>query len=558
MKLHSLLAVAMSTLLAAGCSSDEPFFNNGGNGNNGATGNAYISLSVQLPTSTSTRATDTYDDGAEKEYAVRDMTVLIFDANNNFEHCYSTENNSMQLPSGWNKDNDDTNNITTTANTQALKVTNGEKHVVVVLNNHKMFDFSHITKLSDLKALTNANGIDTRGNQATKYIGDFSGSAGNFFMTSSPYYNGSTSNPAIIEYATVMPTTQISNPGRAKVYVERLTAKVSLSENLTNKVYNIDNGVAAGSKAQFTAWNLDVTNLSSYLFRHVNTDWVSTQEKRAKFTDNTPENNRIRFAEDTNYGDDQQNTASGDTPKPVKSGLFSTTDEGDTQNLISNPVTTDATMYCFENTFNVNNMRQDRTTRIIFKAKYTPAGDAFNNTNNPTGNWYTIGGSTTPLNEAQFVERVKAAITAAGVTIQSTVFNADMAHNLKATDKEITAEALGLSGNDAETQTQKVRVALGSIQVFKGGECYYIGRIRHFGDAQADWTNGTNGYTEASLGRYGIVRNNWYKLTVNKVSQPGSPFVPQTTPELDDVNNYYIDCDVNIEPWAVRQQGFDF
>ena len=552
MKRHSLLAVAMSALLAAGCSSDD-IVNNGDNGNNnGATGNAYISLSVQLPTTTSTRATDTFEDGAANEYAVKDMTVLVFDKNDNFECMYSTENGSMQLPIGWDKDTDNTNNITTSANTQALKVSDGEKHVVVVLNNHKMFDFSSVATLNDLKAMTNKTAAG-----AVKDITGFSGAAGNFFMASSPYYNGDTSSPKVIEYATVNPTTQVSNPGRATVYVERLTAKVSLSQDLTNKEYSVENGVAAGSKAVFTNWGLDVINKSSYLFRHVNADWISTDVNRNKFTDNTNPNNRIRFAEDTNYGDNQQNTEASGSPKPVKSGLFFTTDESDTQSDVSADVTTSATRYCFENTFDVNNMRQDRTTRVIFKAKYTPNGDAFNNTNNPTGSWYTVGGSTTPLNETQFVARVNTAIAAAGVTGYSPVTNL-LAQKLTSTDRQITTEALGFTGSKAETDAAKVRAVLGSIQVFKEGYCYYIGRIRHFNDTEAAWSNGDSGYQPSSLGRYGIVRNNWYKLTVNKVSQPGSPFVPQTTTELDDVNNYYIDCDVNIEPWAVRQQGFDF
>lgn len=557
MKRHSLLAVAMSALLAAGCSSDDIVNNEGNGNNNGATGNAYISLSVQLPTTTSTRATDTFEDGAANEYAVKDMTVLVFNANNDFETCYTTENGSMELPSGWTKDDDNTNNITTKATTQALKVTDGEKHVVVVLNNNKKYDFSHITKLSDLKTITSDNCT------GDKFIGGFSSSTTGFYMTTSPYYNGNTSTPKIIDYATVTPTTQINNPGRATVYVERLAAKVSLSEDLTNKVYTVAGGTAANSTAVFQNWALDVTNKTSYLFRHVNDSWINTQDNRNKFTDNTNPNNRIRFAEDTNFGDDQQNSASSENPKPVKSGLFDYIgeDAGETAGLsaITNAVTTSAAAYCFENTFDENNMRQDRTTRVIFKAKYTPAG--FTTSNNPTGNWYTIGSSATPLTETQFIARVNAALVSTGLkagnsSIQE--FNKTMVDRLSCTDRKLTTTVLGWTHASATTDLQKLNDALGSIQVYKGGICYYIGRIRHFDDSEANWTMSGDNYAASSLGRYGIVRNNWYKLTVNKVSQPGSPFVPQTTTELDDVNNYYIDCDVNIEPWAVRQQGFDF
>lgn len=74
------------------------------------------------------------------------------------------------------------------------------------------------------------------------------------------------------------------------------------------------------------------------------------------------------------------------------------------------------------------------------------------------------------------------------------------------------------------------------------------------------WTPGT-GYgidNNAFLGRYGVLRNNWYELSVNKVSGLGYPDVPEVKPTLpDDENDQYISVSVKILSWAKRSQKID-
>jgi hypothetical protein len=69
------------------------------------------------------------------------------------------------------------------------------------------------------------------------------------------------------------------------------------------------------------------------------------------------------------------------------------------------------------------------------------------------------------------------------------------------------------------------------------------------------WTTGepygTN--NEKYLGRYGVLRNNWYELSVNKVTGLGYPDVPEVKPTLpDDENDQYISVSVKILSWAKR------
>ena len=103
------------------------------------------------------------------------------------------------------------------------------------------------------------------------------------------------------------------------------------------------------------------------------------------------------------------------------------------------------------------------------------------------------------------------------------------------------------------------------ISTYLNGEAYYIARIKHFGDVQTPWNEGdeTYGDNDATqnkkyLGRYGVLRNNWYELTVNSVSGPGTPDVPTIKPDVPDDESYkYISVSVKILSWAKRTQKVD-
>lgn len=60
------------------------------------------------------------------------------------------------------------------------------------------------------------------------------------------------------------------------------------------------------------------------------------------------------------------------------------------------------------------------------------------------------------------------------------------------------------------------------------------------------------------LGRYGVLRNNWYDLTINKISYPGYPDVPEVKPNTpDDEDIKYINVSVKTLDWAKRSQSVD-
>ena len=119
---------------------------------------------------------------------------------------------------------------------------------------------------------------------------------------------------------------------------------------------------------------------------------------------------------------------------------------------------------------------------------------------------------------------------------------------------------------------------LGKLVSYEDGIAYYPIRIKHFGKDDTPWneetkaptTKPSKGATTALiypgddikersnnyLGRYGVLRNNWYDISVSKISAIGSPVVPKvSTDETPDDDFYnYIAVRINVLSWAKRTQ----
>ena len=78
MKKLTFSMLAMTGLLFAACADKDVIVESGGQQGE-ATPNGYMSLSINLPTTPSTRAAnDVFDDGIETEYRVSDCALLLF------------------------------------------------------------------------------------------------------------------------------------------------------------------------------------------------------------------------------------------------------------------------------------------------------------------------------------------------------------------------------------------------------------------------------------------------------------------------------------------------
>ena len=237
----------------------------------------------------------------------------------------------------------------------------------------------------------------------------------------------------------------------------------------------------------------------------------------------------------------------------------------------------DNPLYCLENTFDINNMKQGQTTRVLVKATYTPNVLASESGTDKT--FFMIGTSldiwTTKTLKDQIASKAKEALR---ITTDPTVeLTGDL---LTAGTHVLTKSNVSIKIKEGETETEKVddklvatlNTKLGldkdkgiGIKTYKNGESYYIARIKHFGDDLTPWeagdeTYGANDATQNKkyLGRYGVLRNNWYDLTINSISGPGYPDVPEVKPgDADDEDTKYINVSVKILDWAKRSQKVD-
>lgn len=174
--------------------------------------------------------------------------------------------------------------------------------------------------------------------------------------------------------------------------------------------------------------------------------------------------------------------------------------------------------------------------------------------------------------ESQFLEAVKTALSldqAITISVAAdaiggtyTYIPAGSASDEQYEGKKDVATLFTLTGGSSATlttaQVQTLINSLGEIRYYKEGATYYnVVMIRHFDDTEADWDAASGAYTGAHLGRYGVLRNNWYEIKVNSISGPGDPDIEDPEPEPDDDTEGYIRAEINVLSWAKRQQGVD-
>ena len=574
MRIKHFFGLAVIAAMTASCSSNNDLVNGGGNGSGeNETGVGYATLSINLPTTNGTRAGDpSFEDGDAKEYDVKDVTLLIFKEAGNSENDYTfVETADLGTMAPWVKDDGNTG-ITTAATITAKldKVDLTSNYYALVILNNKDKDNALKVKMPDTDQTYNDWNMATNA-EGTKFADNKNG----FYMANAPEFT--TGEPkTLVKIEKVYATKQAAETSKATtIHVERGLAKVTVASLPTNLNPPADSKYHE-DVVDITAWNLDVTNKSTFpihktagLTTNFTTIWSASTEaapSTGRFVDGSNTAfKRVYWGVDPNYGTDYTTVADCEKEFTVlKSNAEINGDAATPQ-------------YCLENTFDIKHMLQGQTTRVVFKAKYTPkgfnAGDTFYKIGNNTDLW-----SKTTLEEqikakAQEVlgkesatNKVEVDLKAADNNIEENagtkiLKEANVQHNgANVAPEEIKAinEKLGLK---AATETDPIV----GIATYASGESYYIARIKHFGNDLTPWNEGdlTYGDNDATqnkkyLGRYGVLRNNWYELTVQSVSGPGTPDVPTIKPDVPDDESYrYISVSVKILDWAKRSQNVD-
>lgn len=558
----------MATALVA-CSSNDDLASNGHEGNQ--TGEAYASFRINLPTTTGTRADDTtpgsptFDGGDKNEYAVKDAALLLFQKEGSdfkFKEVVDLGNMEPWTASGKN-------GITTTAKLTA-KITTAEVgankgyYALIVLNNN-----SKTAAKINYPAVgqTYADWSQKEANATANYLKYDNG----FFMANAPKYVANGTPETLVEIKNIYASKQqAENSTATTVYVERGLAKVSLASSSAKHV-DITDGNYAGDKVDIEGWTLDVTNTKTYPV-HVTEGlwadiWNTTVTPAAtngasmdRFHDTKlTEFPRVYWGLDPNYSTDFATVeACNGEFKMASKDDFKTGEEAK------------KAQYCLENTFDINHMVQGQTTRVLFSAKYTPdgftAGDTF----------YKFGNSPKLWHEADVVAQIKAKaqeVLGEADANKVTVTLAAEGNDMTKSGVRLVAAANITYGTTAlkTEQVDQINAKLGfkkatttdaavGLSTYESGVSYYVARVKHFNEL-TPWVPGNDTYAGNNanwLGRYGVLRNNWYELSVSSVSGPGYPDVPKVNPtDPDDVNDQYINVEVKILDWAKRSQSID-
>ena len=574
----NLFGMAVMATALVGCSSNDNL-NPNPNDNAGKAGTAYASFKINLPTTTGTRATPgepTPVPGEAKEYAVKNGTILIFDNSGKF-----VESAELGTMNPWTTVN--SNGVTTAAiaTVQLKKVTVGSTNykALVLLNNDVDATTKKVTLPTTAETYTDwskdASKVSVANYEKTDY----------FFMANAPkYIDESTEPTTLVPVANICASREEAQAKAATtVYVERGLAKVTMKN--FDAAYTVAAGTYKDDNVVINNWQLDVTNKTTYPVHQtgtLSTDYTGIWGKDRFYDGTNTTFKRVYWGTDPNYSNKKlfEGTTS---PATAKTALEYCKENF---NMITNAQVLgeagdDKPQYCLENTFDLANMMQGQTTRVVFKATYTP----HNLTSSADKTFYKIGNNTAIWSKAKLEQQIKTvALTAMGITdaTEQGKYDVDLSKGSNisgaaglhliakenitfnngtatpATTSQVTDEIVNKINEKLGLKEEGGKITAG-ISTYLNGEAYYIARIKHFNEL-THWNPGDayGSDNAAYLGRYGVLRNNWYELSVKSISGLGYPEVPEVKPNVpDDENEKYINVEVKILDWAKRSQSVD-
>ena len=580
MKKSLLFSAVLAGLMLGSCSSSDDIA--GTSEKFSADGKGYVNVTLNLPTqpqSTSRAVNDDFNHGDADEYKVNNATLILFagadEATAKIKAAYNL--------SGWKKDLTPSAQISTTlSKVQQINVISAlptdKIYAFVVLNHNDAFK---VTSSNTLQV----NGVDFDGSFADLSNENINKSLAkdNLMMSNAVII----SKPGSADFSSEKATTltdvtdkiyatesEATSHPAADIYVERLAAKVTLANATGTSTNTVSVGSGTAAKTfdyTLEGWRLANVNTSSYLTRQYDNAWNGYKSDPADFTTASHvdyDNNSFRFA-----GINEIATGKGYRTywgKDANYDVVPAFTDGNAEPTLAGGADT----YCYENTFNVAHQNVKETTCAIVKMQITPDGYS-------DGTFFTIDdnkGVVYPIAEVKkeiglrFLAEMGTSIgTTYYPTTTGTIKVSDVQFDDKAGVVEIKKITLtdGTTPKDVSDTDLEAFKALKAIKVneFKDGYAYYTILIKHFGDELTPWnpaSKTTESYPDPNseqnwLGRYGVLRNNWYKLEVTGVAAIGA-----STPGELDVNHdntpddnlkRYISCKINALSWAVRKQS---
>lgn len=588
----------LATLLLGGCS-EEDGLNSGNGGNKPMDEQTYLTVRI-MDAGASTRGTagnPEFEDGTADEHYVTGARFFFYD--NGKE--YVTEANVW---GGGDADKAD-DNIEFNGNT--LIVLNGQeaqnfpKYMVTVLN--APADYQPGETL-DAMLETLSGGI---------YQGQ------NFIMSTTSYAHDKNANGSVTPYFVTEliadnfqkePISTTVNDNVVKVYVERLAAKVTLdvSDQIGNKESNglyklnvtvagddnddVENGTTAGTDiyVKLLGWGLNATAKNSYMMKNIDESWKS-EATGLGFVWNDASNFRSYWGMSYNYGDAE--TAYPDNAEDVETD---TNDKLKLEYISANEIETGVDgktpNYCAENTFpeaiastaaartsillkaqicdeDGNDLDMVRYNGMLFYKNhyFSYVLNALSNSNS-LNVWHQTKAAegTEPAEYAQIDKSLveladlgdgkvkiqlkkKTPTTGEAVTTEKPLYKRTGTGTQQDPYKFEPFTATDITDVDNTLASFNANnPAIG----YNGGLMYYNIPIEHLRPIVTG--------EDLKEANYGVVRNHYYKVTINKLENVGKGiFDPDEVivPSDEDEEVYYVGASIHILSWKIVNQGVD-
>lgn len=526
----------------------------------------YITVDIPRPAATRAATGPETDNGTEAESDVANVYVATFDANYFFANYYQLELLKDQT--------------SYLAKTAAIKLSKGAKYMVVVLNApkevvDKLKAASTATSFDDIKAVVkglSVGQVTTPHNFTMVSAGDLTQLEGS---------NGLTK--IVTTYETADEAEEAAN--RIPVSVDRIVAKFQIT-NMTPTTKNVKGGTYTP-----IGWALNVENKATTLYSELITFGGTNEDPKSRYRmdhnwafeskfDTVPVNKddlaAYRTLIDNNFKVLYNHKDS--IAKIIFNGENGTADKLNTW------------QYLFENTMSDQQQKVDRTTNIIFKAKYTPNTVSKNADGTETvapgdgKSYFKYAGRLYNFEGVQAVYALaEKSLAAANDTINNPKATADglkeaQANKAKAEtviadfNKVATAVLGDKEKNVFKTWKDDVKSLDVLDNVANGGNLAELCKLRYYqkginfyrGVIKHDYRLGT-----LALGKFGVVRNNAYSLSVESIAGTGEPWIPvATVPEgelpggggditLDEEPEANIAVTITVNPWTTWSQGFE-
>ena len=552
MKFKSLFCALLAGLTLSACSNDEGVTDKVDK----TTDQAYVTISLRNAGAL-TRGTDGGNvNGTAEESTVNTAEFYFFNAD-------GTYNQHVGKALTWNASTGNVEKIAeATVVLQNLKKVGKPKYVVCVLNaTPKAYENKTLAQLKEEVLNSYLNGAY-------------------FIMSNSTYNNG---DDASLNFATVIkdenflkekPTPEtLTTANAVQVYVERVASKIEVGVkaellDAEGKIslgnYDVD-GTEQNITIKVLGWGINALNKTSYVEKRVPAwgtnlgfDWDAASLFRSF------------WACSPNYG-------GGEYPASFADGKASN-DELETEVKASSTLKYVSWKslakdlgdfdYCLENTNTKAELESGnfkaKVTHVLLKAQTEAGTDLISY----DGRLYTLD---------KFMARVlgqlnlsaykvttsgeSTSYTQIGVGDLRVVNTYDGTVTVGLTDDAKNATWSSTSGTTTTLTKEALAEQIANVQIkadyYKSGMMYYCIPVEHLRGGKL--TVGSDLKVTVNEADYGVVRNHYYKLTVNSITKlgtavynPDEEIVPVMEPQT-----YFVGAQVNILSWKVVNQSVD-